>query len=374
MKPTAQEGFLLSSQKKCQLPNELRLSVVLDVDHLLCCLFCNVIQLWRPASVPYCSCGILQAWRPAAVASCKRGVLQLWHPASVVSYSCGVLQLWHPAAVASCKRGVLQLARPASVASCSGSLPSSALKMFFLVTAFLLSSSAFATSELSDAEARSLLKLTLTASSRAGNASSTATKTIYIEDPHDPPYYSSPSTQHQHSTPTSLPSTLYRETVLSSKRHPYTQPDSYSDNGPYNAPDPYGAPNPFSKLKPFQPPNHLYQYNSDQNTYKSDASETHNSGYSSLPSALSDLPWGVPLDYRPEVLVPSREIHPYTDMKPGFCPPLRPRCPDAESRIRRPRLCSSDTHCETADKCCYDQCLLRYACKPPSGPQYTFRK
>ncbi|KDR17121.1 uncharacterized protein LOC110831979 [Zootermopsis nevadensis] len=57
-------------------------------------------------------------------------------------------------------------------------------------------------------------------------------------------------------------------------------------------------------------------------------------------------------------------------VKTGRCPLIRPICPVASgaavpgSNNQSPPVCESDRQCAGTDKCCYDQCLLYYTCKP----------
>ncbi|XP_076029975.1 uncharacterized protein LOC143018487 [Oratosquilla oratoria] len=48
-------------------------------------------------------------------------------------------------------------------------------------------------------------------------------------------------------------------------------------------------------------------------------------------------------------------------VRPGFCPPVRPTCPN--TRFRPPNECYSDLSCAHSEKCCYDTCLEHRTCK-----------
>ncbi|CAL4063316.1 unnamed protein product [Meganyctiphanes norvegica] len=52
--------------------------------------------------------------------------------------------------------------------------------------------------------------------------------------------------------------------------------------------------------------------------------------------------------------------------KPGFCPPVRPKCPPTRFG-GPPRQCSNDYSCGGRDKCCFDTCLQHHTCKPVQG-------
>ncbi|XP_069676366.1 uncharacterized protein [Periplaneta americana] len=58
-------------------------------------------------------------------------------------------------------------------------------------------------------------------------------------------------------------------------------------------------------------------------------------------------------------------------VKSGNCPPIRPMCPGPVGgsppggrSYEAPPVCNSDYNCAGSDKCCYDQCLMHYTCKP----------
>lgn len=55
-------------------------------------------------------------------------------------------------------------------------------------------------------------------------------------------------------------------------------------------------------------------------------------------------------------------------LKPGFCPTVRPNCPNTIPRQKSPKRCTHDNVCPTNLKCCYDRCFRGHLCKPPVAP------
>ncbi|XP_042891672.1 whey acidic protein-like [Penaeus japonicus] len=54
----------------------------------------------------------------------------------------------------------------------------------------------------------------------------------------------------------------------------------------------------------------------------------------------------------------------FPTLKEGRCPLIRDECPPV--RITPP-TCIDDASCSGDDKCCFDICLKRNTCKPPSA-------
>jgi len=55
----------------------------------------------------------------------------------------------------------------------------------------------------------------------------------------------------------------------------------------------------------------------------------------------------------------------------GQCPTPRPSCPPTRLFGQGPRDCRLDVDCGQWEKCCYDTCLQKKVCKPPSQGQFN---